>query len=164
MMRPALRLLLVAILVVLTSACTSQPSEKRTAPSPPPPSPSAAAPALTQSSGGMQITLLGLQRQKEWSLFEGAPPMLRAKEGRDIVVVRLKVKSVEAGKSIEYARLALEDAGGKKYKCDIQGSDICGSGVQGSEETCGVPIGAPEKAQLKKLWYGDVSFDLEKLN
>jgi hypothetical protein len=96
-------------------------------------------------------------------LQQQQPPIYGAEPGYDMVVLLLKVKTLQAKVTLDFSRLLVEDEQGKTYKCILLSSSICGLGVQGAEETCGVPFIVPEGTRLKKLRYGETSFDLQQL-
>jgi len=88
-------------------------------------------------------------------------PLFRAANGYDMVVLLLKVKTVNAGARLDFSLLSVEDEQGKTFKCALQESDICGEGVQGEEKACGVPFTVTEGTRLSRLRYGQASFNLQ---
>jgi hypothetical protein len=90
-------------------------------------------------------------------------PLFSAAPGYDMVVLLLRVKTLQAKASLDFSHLQVEDAQGNTYKCALEASSICGEGVEGAEENCGVPFSVPERTRVSKLRYGETAFDLQRL-
>lgn len=149
----------VVLFAAFALSASGQPQPEKKTPRPSASSGEKAPAAPTMSVDGIQISLLGVARQKQYSLIEGGPPGLGADPGFDIAVVKLSVIRSEGAKELDYGRFSLEARDGKRYKCPLLGASVCDA-APGLDRACQIPIVVPQGAQLSLLRYGEVSLEV----
>lgn len=105
---------------------------------------------------GVKVTVLGSRRVKERWEDKNLRVGMEAKEGEEIIVVRISIRFTRKGphELTTFGGIKLEDADGNKHDCGF--SEFGTSGAQIQE----LPFGVPKNTRVKALHLADRSFAL----
>jgi hypothetical protein len=105
---------------------------------------------------GVKVTVLGVRRVKERWEDKKLGVGLAAKEGAEIIVVRISIRFARKGphELTGFEGIKLEDAEGNKYDCGLSSFFTSGASVQE------LPFAVPQNTRVKALHLADRSFVL----
>lgn len=105
---------------------------------------------------GVKVTVLGSRRVKERWEDKKLGVGLAAKEGAEIIVVRISIRFTRKGphELTGFEGIKLEDAEGNKHDCGLSGFFTTGNSIQE------LPFAVPQNTRAKALHLADRSFAL----
>jgi len=107
--------------------------------------------------GRVEVTIIGIEKIKEWKMFPGTAieQTITAGSGRDLVLVRWEVKDISTGKANfdeHFKDFVLEDDKGNKFESALKSSNL---------REC--PVAVPPGATLSLFRMSGLAFDIREL-